>query len=70
MFGRTGHESREAMMEREEPETEVGKAKGGTGKRTQPEGIVGRMGPLKARHVVYSGTGTRWRSWLRHCAAS
>ena len=57
-------------MEREEPETEVGKAKGGTGKRTQPEGIVGRMGPLKARHVVYSGTGTRWRSWLRHCAAS
>ena len=65
VFGRTGRESGEAMMELGESETEVGKAKGGEGKRTQPEAVVSRMGPLKGRHVVSFGTSTRW-----HCAAS
>ena len=65
MFGRAGRESRVAVMELGEPETEVCKAKGGEGKRTQPKGMVSRMGPLKDRHVVYSGTSTWW-----HCAAS
>ena len=54
VFGRTGRESREAMMELREPETEVGKAKGGEGKTTQPERVVSRMGPLKGRHIVSS----------------
>lgn len=63
VFGRTGRDSREAMLERGEPETEVGKRKGGAGKTTQPEQVISRMGPLKGRHVVSSGTGTRW-----HCA--
>jgi len=65
VFGRTGRGSREAMMELGEPETEVDKAKGGEGKRTQPEGVVSHIGPLKGRHVVSSGTSMRW-----HCAAS
>ena len=52
-------------MELREPETEVGKAKGGEGKTTQPERVVSRMGPLKGRHIVSSWTGTRW-----HCAAN
>ena len=70
MFGRTGRESREAVMERGELKTEVGKAKGGAGKRTQPEEVVSRMGPLKGlwnRHVVAlsckpegSGFDSRW----------
>ena len=60
MFGRRGGDSREAMMEGREPETEVGKAKGGAGKRTQPEEVVSRTGPLKGRHVVSSGAGRRW----------
>jgi hypothetical protein len=64
VFGRTGRESPEAMVEREERDTEVGKAKGGAGKRTQPEEVVNRTGPLKGRHAVSSGTGTRC-----HCTA-
>jgi len=65
VFGRRGLESREAMMEREERDTEVGKAKGGAGKTTQPEEVVSRTGPLKGRHAVSSGKGTRC-----HCTAS
>jgi hypothetical protein len=56
--------------EREEWDTEVGKAKGGAGNRTQLEEVVSHMGPLKGQHAVSSVTGTQWNSTASRKVAS